>query len=439
MIEQRPQGFPAPFFDTAVVGMAEAFISYIQLVINFDRRLDPDRTARACRLLLDAEPILGCLYRSRYFTPFWERLPKEELDGQSVFRFAVEGPGRSNEMDTFLGEQIFPQSEPPLKILLVRRGETDQLVIKADHQVTDAAGVKYMGRRLADIYNRLNINSSYRPKVNNTPRGQDQIYRSFIVGRIQALAMRYIRDIKAVFYPIGNLNFPMDKERSAAPIFLLKRFESERVERAREYATRHGATINDLATAAMFRALVSAVDWDGRSALRMVGTVDMRRYLPPGGGEVVGNLSGWYFLNLRKNLGRDLGETLTEVKRQSGFIKKDYIGLGFNLFGYMILRPIPYRIRTWYMNQNIKLFNRLGNMPPTLTNMGRIDHEKLSFRPATVLDAFLLVPPTTPPVLGMGLSGCRGSLTLSSGIFESAIPRDRIEKLFEYFDSELPA
>jgi NRPS condensation-like uncharacterized protein len=342
-------------------------------------------------------------------------------------------------VDAFLGERITPQSEPPVKVLLARRGEADRLVIKADHQVTDATGIKYMGRRLADIYNRLDTDRSYRPESSNTPRGQDQIYRPFLPGRVPAFAIRYARDLKAVFYPIGNLTFPMDREQSVAPVFVLKRFESGRVERARAYAARHGATINDLAAAAMFRALVSAVDWNGRSTLRLVGTVDMRRYLPPGCGEVVGNLSGWYFLNLRKNLGRDLRETLSEVKRQSEFIKKDFIGLGFNLFGYIILRPIPYRIRTWYMNQNIKLFNRVGNMPPTLTNMGRIGHESLCFSPAKVVDAFMLVPPTTPPVLGIGLSGCRGCLTLSSGVFESAIPRVRIEDLFERFDRELPA
>jgi len=439
MLEQRPERLPAPFFDTAVVGMAEAFISHIQLVIDFDRLLDPDRMARACRLLLDAEPVLGCLYRPAFFNPFWERLPKEELDTYPVFRFAVEKFGEPKDVDIFLGERITPQSEPPVKVLLARRGETDRLVIKADHQVTDATGVKYMGRRLADIYNRLETDPSYRPESNNTPRGQDQVYRSFLPGRVPAFAVRYVRDLKAVFYPIGNLTFPMDREQSAAPVFVRKRFESDRVERARACAVRLGATINDLAAAAMFRALASAVDWNGQSTLRMVGTVDLRRYLTLGAGEVVGNLSGWYFLNLKKNLGRDLGETLTEVKRQSLFLKKDYIGLGFNLFGYMILRPIPYRMRTWYMNQNIKLFNRVGNMPPTLTNMGRIDHESLGFHPAEVVDAFLLVPPTTPPVLGMGLSGCRGSLTLSSGVFESAVPRVRIEDLFERFDRELPA
>jgi NRPS condensation-like uncharacterized protein len=90
------------------------------------------------------------------------------------------------------------------------------------------------------------------------------------------------------------------------------------------------------------------------------------------------------------------------------------------------------------MNMNIRILNRIGNTPPTLTNMGRIRHESLGFQPAEVTNAFLLVPPTTPPVLGMGLSGCRGALSLSSGIFESAIPRKAIENLFERFDYELP-
>ncbi len=187
----------------------------------------------------------------------------------------------------------------------------------------------------------------------------------------------------------------------------------------------------------MFRALASAAKWNGRLALRLVGTVDMRRYLPAGHGESVSNLSGWYFLNLGIDQGKDIGETLVKVKGQTELLKNDYIGLGFNLFGYMILRPIPYKIRTWYMNMNIRLLNRIGNTPPTLTNMGRIDHESLGLHPAEVADAFLLVPPTTPPVLGMGLSGCRGALTLSSGVFESAIPRDRIEDLFDRFDREL--
>ena len=439
MSTEPPDRLPASFFDTAVAGMADAFVSQIPLVIDYDRPLDLDRTARACRLLLDAEPVLGCLYRPRLFQPFWLRLPADRLNAEPVFRFAADdAPGGKGNTCLFLGESLNPQTEPPIKILLLRRGNTDRLLVKVDHQVTNAGGLKYLVRRLADIYNRLKNDPVFRPDPNDAPRGQDQIYKPFLPGRFPALALRYARDLKTVFHPIGNLMFPMDRHKIGPPVFVLRRFDKDRIERARGFAAPPGAAINDLACAAMLRALASATQWNGRRTLRLVGTVDMRRYLPAGRGEAVSNLSGWYFFNLGTDLGKDIGQTIVKVKEQTSFLKHDSFGLGFNLFGYMILRPIPYLIRIRYMNMNIWMFNRIGNMPPTLTNMGIIDHQSLHFRPAEVTDAFLLVPPTTPPVLGLGVSGCRGALTLSSGIFESAVPIDRIEDLFNSFDRELP-
>jgi NRPS condensation-like uncharacterized protein len=439
MPNDQPGRLPAPFFDTAVAGLADAFVSRIHLVIDYDRALDPDRVARAVRLLLDAEPVLGCLYRPRLFRPFWSRLPAERLDAEPVFRFvADEGLDGKDGTAAFLAESLNPRTEPPLKILMLRRGRTDRLLIKADHQVTDAGGLKYLGRQLAHLYNRLEKDPTYGPDPNPAPRGQDQIYQPFLPGRVPALARRYARDLKAVFHPIGNLMFPMGRDRTGDPVFVLRRFGPVRLEPARALAARHGATINDLAAAAMLRALASTANWDGRQTLRLVGTVDMRRYLPAGRGDAVANLSGWYFLNLGMDLGKDLVRTLVKVKKQTSFLKHDYLGLGFNLFGYLILRPIPYLIRTCYMNLNIRMFNRIGNMPPTLTNMGLIDHQSLHFGPAQVTDVFLLVPPAVPPVLALGLSGCRGALTLSAGVFESAVPLDHIENLFDAFDRELP-
>ena len=434
-----PDHLAAPFFDTAVAGMADAFVSQIHLVMDYDRTFDAARTARATRLLLDAEPVLGCLYQPRFFKPFWSPLPPDRLNAEPVFRFMVDdAPNEDGAAKAFLGESLNPRTELPIKILLLRRGHADRLIIKVDHQVTDAGGLKYLGRRLADIYNRLETDPAYRPEPNDSPRDQGRIYKPYLPHRIPALAARYARDLKAVFCPVGNLTFPMGPDKTGPPVFVLHRFDTGRVERAGLFAARHGATINDLAAAAMFRALASFVKWNGRRTLRLVGTVDLRRYLPAGHGQSVSNLSGWYFLNLGTDLGKDIVETIVKVKEQTAFLKNDYMGLGFNLFGYMILRPLPYAIRTWYMNMNIRMFNRIGNMPPTLTNMGRIDHKSLCFRPAEVTDAFLLVPPTTPPVLGMGLSGCRGALTLSSGVFKSAVPIDDIKELFDRFDRELP-
>jgi NRPS condensation-like uncharacterized protein len=56
------------------------------------------------------------------------------------------------------------------------------------------------------------------------------------------------------------------------------------------------------------------------------------------------------------------------------------------------------------------------HFPPGLTNMGPLDPGRLYF------DGFpdharLLVPPIHPPGLGVGLSGYRGALTLSAGVY----------------------
>jgi NRPS condensation-like uncharacterized protein len=286
MRNDSPERLTATFFDTAVAGLADAFVSQIHLVIDYDRPIDTARAARACRLLLDAEPVLGCLYQPRLFRPFWLRLPSDRLNAAPMFRFATDdAPDGNSTTGAFLGESLNPQTELPIKILLLRRGSIHRLVIKVDHQVTDAGGLKYLGWRLADIYNHLETDPAYWPEPNHALRDQRRIYKSFLPHRIPALAVRYARDLKAVFYPVGNLVFPMGREKTDAPVFVLRRFDTDRVERARGFAARHGATINDLASAAMFRALASVAKWNGRRTLRLVGTVDMRRYLPAGRGE----------------------------------------------------------------------------------------------------------------------------------------------------------
>ncbi len=55
--------------------------STIQAVIHFRGKPDTVRLARAVKLSVDAEPVLGCKFIEREDRPFWQR-----LTGQTVFR-----------------------------------------------------------------------------------------------------------------------------------------------------------------------------------------------------------------------------------------------------------------------------------------------------------------------------------------------------------------
>jgi NRPS condensation-like uncharacterized protein len=46
----------------------------LQIVLEFDAKLDFDCLKKAVRLSLDSEPILGCYFVENEHHPYWERL-----------------------------------------------------------------------------------------------------------------------------------------------------------------------------------------------------------------------------------------------------------------------------------------------------------------------------------------------------------------------------
>ena len=68
------------------------------------------------------------------------------------------------------------------------------------------------------------------------------------------------------------------------------------------------------------------------------------------------------------------------------------------------------------------LSRRTGNLAPSLTNMGTIEPESLSFDGRSPSSAWLLVPAHLPPYVGAGASGYRGALTLSAATTPSFEP-----------------
>ncbi len=75
-----PQRIEAQTFDWAVYTLAILFQPDIQLVTDLDGPADPERLGRALRLLLDAEPVLGCRFVPAPHKPYWARLKDWELD-----------------------------------------------------------------------------------------------------------------------------------------------------------------------------------------------------------------------------------------------------------------------------------------------------------------------------------------------------------------------
>jgi len=93
-----------------------------------------------------------------------------------------------------------------------------------------------------------------------------------------------------------------------------------------------------------------------------------------------------------------------------------------------------------YLNQLTHLVNIVNNVPfftfPIFTNLGPIEESRLVFDKKPI-NAWVIVPTGNPPFLGVGMSGYKGTLTLSAGTFKNT--RDTVENMFDIMLKELPS
>jgi NRPS condensation-like uncharacterized protein len=423
---QIPHRFPARTADQGIDILSEFFVPRIQLLIDFDGPLDPDRLSEALRLSLDAEPVMGCRFVPRWIRPYWERL--EKVDPAQLLK-----TGQTPE--EFLGADFDETQHPQLQALLTR---DNRLLLKVNHQVADAGGVKELGYLVARIYRKLKDDPSYRPTPNLGSRSLKQVYRRFVPRRFFGLLGRVFRELWGNMRPLKNMTWPSGLLKHGTPVYVFKHIAKERLDSARARFREHGPTLNDLMVTAFLRALASHTGWNNNVALRLTGTVDLRRYLPERRGAAICNLSSFYFLNLGHDLGAGFTDTLALVKKQIDRLKTDFFGLGFVFGGYLSSLPYPFCLSKLLLRKLFSRLQRKGNFPPALTNMGVIDDRLLDFGSPRVARAMLTTPVNRPPTMSCGLTGFRDSLSFSIGIYESAVPRAEIKDFFNLIDHELP-
>jgi len=200
-----------------------------------------------------------------------------------------------------------------------------------------------------------------------------------------------------------------------------------------EYAHIHNATLNDLLTTASFHTLAAIGKPDGKNRLRLVTTVDLRRYLPDSKGGSICNLSAQDYMTLGNNINDAFDTTLERVSAYMRQRKSHWIGIG----PYLGLEPpaslLPYKLRKTAASKQSETTKH--NSAPNPTNMGRIDPNTITFD-VPPIKAHLLPPPVYPPLLVYGLSGYNGTLTLSAEVYPTQ--KEIVEQFFDAILKELP-
>ncbi|MDY6989874.1 MAG: hypothetical protein SWQ30_17670 [Thermodesulfobacteriota bacterium] len=439
MSESRQPYIQARFLDNANYALSRVYVPQLHLLVEFDGQLDATRLKKALRLTMVAEPVLGCRFVPRCITPHWAGSPRETATSPPLLREkAADEQTLQRCLDRFLREPVLALQGPQLKALLLRSKEGDRLIVKLNHQVVDAGGAKDFGYLLASLYRRSDGHPDHVPPANSGTRSLRQVYGRFPKTRLLKILCRFFMEFVHNMIPYKSITYPSGMAEVGDYTFAFKRFSRERVTALKAYGKKMSATVNDLMVTALLRAYVRQCKWNGNGALRMVGTVDLRRYVPNGRAKALCNLSSFYFLHLGHHLGNGFDDTLRRVKNRMDVLKAADLGLSFALGNYLFLLPYPFVLKAFISSNTFSRLAKTGNMPPSMTNLGPIDDKALDFGSPGVTGAEIWPPPCYPPLLVPGLSGFRDTLTLSVGFFESAIEKKNLEELFDMVDQELP-
>lgn len=429
----------ACFEDTVQHASSRAYVLQLHLVLAFDQCLVAEQVRRALRLILDREPVCGSRFVPHWFRPCWQRLDRVTLDAAPLLQ---EAAGSREVLDQrcqdFLAESLDAESGPQLRGLLLHHAGGDTLIVKVNHQVVDAGGTKELGYLFADLYRRLGEDDEYQPAINSGSRSLWQVYGRLGWWRLMRLFPDFFRETFRLVIPFKTLSFPSGRTREGRWRFCMLRFDEDRVSTLRSFCQDREATLNDLFVAAFLRAIAEISGWQQDRTLRLVTTVDLRRYLPGRKATALCNLSGFFFPNLGRELGKDLDQTLRRVKNHIDVHKKGDIGLSVMLADRLLYLPLPYALLQQFMNRLLNTIANTGNLVPVLTNLGPIRAENLDMGEIRPVQAEVLAPPIVPPFFGLGLSGYQGTLTLSCGVYPAAIPLERMETLFMIIDRILP-
>lgn len=401
----------------------------------FAERLDAARLARAARLLLDAEPILGCRFVAELRHPEWRR--RDDLDQAEWCTVHTDA-----DAEEVMRRLLIPRPEhieETFRLHLVHRPDGDTLLMWVSHMLADSYAAGECAKRLAEIYTGLKADPDYRPEPNPAPRDNEAWMRS-ITFRDMLQIMR--RDIVDAVQCRGLVHgFQRDYLRfretpAADAAFVRYRIPASILRAIDTAAAARRCGRNDILTTALLRAF-SELAFQGPTAKAQVGlTVNLRRYAAVRDRDAICSMVGLTRVSAGPALGAGFDETLAQVTAIVERQKRDLIGAANPLF-VRVMQLMSFR-RKRAMVERILRRTMRRPMAPTFSNAGRMSPAWFRFDGAAPVDVGFVVYPVALPLFLVGALEYAGTLTLTVCFQPADLAKERVYRFLERMVEECP-
>jgi NRPS condensation-like uncharacterized protein len=367
------------------------------MVLKLNRPIDEKNLAKAIRLSLDFEPVLGCRFVENEGYPFWER--RGDLDKLDNCR-VVETSVPENTVEDFVNERIHADADPLVTAKVFREKETDTLCIKMNHSACDAGGFKEYVFLLSDLYSMLVTCGRTSIQPNLGSRDQSQIFQR--IKDPNSIAMKG--------FPRPTWTLP--QKTGNEPLHSFRVVPKAHFESTKKYAHNKKATVNDVLLTALYRTLFSVNDTEEGKPMMVQVAIDLRRYLPEHKAEAVCNLSGALYIALERKLDEPFEGTLERVCVSMNRLKQDYPGLESAAgLEYLFSRGVVGMEK--YMSESAEMGRRYNVTFPLLSNFGVL--QDFHFGELKMTGGFISSPIMYQPGFMLGATTFNDEMTLSIG------------------------
>jgi NRPS condensation-like uncharacterized protein len=377
-------------------------------IVSFDDRLDEARLRRALRLLLDAEPVLGCRFLAEAVPPVFERLA--ELDSARLLD-VCDSEDPAADASSFVAGPFNPETDPQVRAMLLHGSTSDVLALRMGHLAADGGAVKETLYLLGDIYRALADQPDYTPEPNvdgiRSPMAHAGVFEK--LGSLSGSDLKTPPSDPKWYIPLLGGRGPAS--------YVAASVEPGAFRSALGLAKSAGATANDVILTALYRTLWRLSGVASGAQTPLMFTCELRKHLPAGTKTAIANISSATWISVSPMGDESFEASLERVAeatrawKQSGAGKSSAIGI-----------PVIHKLTR---KKGLGFVRRM--MTPkeaadpsrgavVLTNIGIIDADQLDFGPESPIGDAWLLAPVSPMGAGLAASTYRDRLHLTAGV-----------------------
>ena len=394
----------------------------VHVELDYEGEIDAEALKAVLVCFFEKAPVLHSSFVDNHVRPYWQvndytaddiltvkEVQPEELDG---------------EIDKFLTRHIPTDAKVQLNAALLRCGKKSVLLIVENHMCMDGGDLKYFINALCKNYSDYVSGKASPIDLKTGTRSYESVYEDFSPSE-KHMAKSLYRNINAR----DSHAFPLTPDNIRDRSFIARRtLEPELLQRLKKAGKAHGATVNDMLTAAYFHSIYELAGFGENEEISISCAIDLRRHLKDSSDTGVTNHTAWMQCRVPRR-GRDVFETLRFTIESVNRFKSDrFIGL----HGLPLL-SLGYRILPQAASEEIV---KIGYSNPlmAMSNIGVLDHKKLALGSLEPVSGFMSGAVKYKPYALLSVTTMRGALTFSMCVRGNEQDEEIVERFFDLLE-----